>query len=86
MRPLILEIPPEILQSLKVPPQEVEERLRLELALTLYSQKLLSSGKACALAGLSRWAWEEVLGKRHIPRHYSEEDLAEDLRHAKRGQ
>jgi RES domain-containing protein len=40
---LTLEIPPEILQSLKVPQQEVEERLRLELALALYSQNLLPS-------------------------------------------
>jgi predicted HTH domain antitoxin len=79
---LTLEIPQDILQSLKVPPQELEERLRLELAVALYSQKLLPSGKACALAGLSRWAWEELLGKRQIPRHYSEEDLAEDLGHA----
>jgi predicted HTH domain antitoxin len=83
---LTFEIPPEILQNLKVPPQEIEERLRLELALALYSQKLLSSGNACALAGLSRWAWEELLGKRQIPRHYSDEDLAEDLGHAPRGQ
>ncbi len=83
---LVLEIPPEILQSLKVPPQEAEERLRLELAIALYSQKMLPSGKACALAGLSRSAWEELLGRRKVPRHYSEEDLAEDLRHAPRGQ
>ncbi len=83
---LSLEIPPEVLQSLRVPPQEAEERLRLELALALYREQLLPSGQACALAGLSRWAWEELLGKRQIPRHYSDEDLAEDLRDAQRGQ
>jgi len=63
----------------RLPPQEVEERLRLELALALYGQNLLASGKACALAGLTRWAWEELLGKRQIPRHYTEADLTEDL-------
>ena len=83
---LILEIPPEILQSLKVPPQEAEELLQLELALARYTQKLLPSGQACALAGLSRWAWEEILGKRLIPRHYADEDIAEDLRAAQPGQ
>ena len=49
------------------------------MTLALYAQKLLSSGKACALARLTLWEWEELLGKRQIPRHYSEADLAEDL-------
>lgn len=78
---ITLEIPPDVVQSVRVPPQELEARLRLELAVALYSQNLLASGKACALAGLTRWEWEELLAKRRIPRHYSEADLAEDLDH-----
>jgi uncharacterized membrane protein len=31
-----LEIPAEIVESVRVPPQELEERLRLELALALF--------------------------------------------------
>ena len=81
-----IEIPTEIVQSVRVPPQEVEERLRLELAVALYSQNLLSSGKACALARLTRWQWEELLSQRRVPRHYSEADLAEDLDHGQRRQ
>jgi predicted HTH domain antitoxin len=81
-----LEIPPEVLKSLKVPPQEAAERLQTELALALYAQGLLSSGKACSLAGLTRWAWEELLCKRKVDRHYSDEDLTEDLRNAPGGQ
>ena len=77
-----LEIPADIASSVRVPPQEMEARLRLELAVALYSQNLLASGKASALAGLTRLEWENVLGKRAIPRHYSEADLAEDLDHA----
>ncbi len=77
-----LEIPAEIVQCVRVPPQEIEERLRLEMALALYAQNLLSSGKACALARLTRWEWEELLSKRQIPRHYCEADLTEDLAHA----
>jgi predicted HTH domain antitoxin len=65
-----------------VPPQEIEGRLRLEMALALYGQELLPSGKACALARLTRWEWEELLSKRQIPRHYCEADLTEDLAHA----
>ncbi len=77
-----LEIPADIVQCVRVPPQEIEGRLRLEMTLALYAQKLLSSGKACALARLTLWEWEELLGKRQIPRHYSEADLAEDLAYA----
>ena len=77
-----LEIPADIASSVRVPPQEMEARLRLELGVALYSQNLLASGKACALAGLTLLEWENVLGKRAIPRHYAEADLAEDLDHA----
>jgi len=83
---VILEIPADIASSVRIPPQEVEARLLLELAVALYGQNLLASGKACALAGLTRLEWDDVLGKRAIPRHYSEADLAEDLNHANRGQ
>jgi predicted HTH domain antitoxin len=76
---ITLDIPPEVAATMRVPPQEVEPRLRLELALALYTQNLLTSGKACALAGLTRADWEATLGKRQVPRHYAEADLAEDL-------
>ncbi|MBI4024304.1 MAG: UPF0175 family protein [Verrucomicrobia bacterium] len=78
-----LQIPSDIAQSVRVPPQELEQRLRLELALALYNQNLLSSGKACALAGLTRLEWEELLDKRKMTRHYSETDLVEDMNHAR---
>jgi predicted HTH domain antitoxin len=81
-----LEIPPDIVQSVRVPPQEVESRLRLELAIALYTQNLLSSGKACALAGLTRSEWEATLGKRQVHRHYSDADLVEDLGYGQCGQ
>ena len=74
-----LEISSEIAASVRVPPQEVEKRLRMELAIALYSQSLLSSGKACVLAGMTRWQWEELLGERQVARHYSQTDLNEDL-------
>ncbi len=81
-----LEISADVVSSVRIPPQEMEARLRLELAVALYSQNLLASGKACTLAGLTRLEWDDVLGKRAIPRHYSEADLAEDFHHANCGQ
>jgi len=80
-----LEIPEAIASSLRLPSPEVEPRLRSELALALYSQKILPFGKASELAGLSRFAFGELATSRDIPRHYSEEELAQDLDYA-RGQ
>ncbi|HNS83322.1 MAG TPA: UPF0175 family protein [Methanolinea sp.] len=34
------------------------------MALALYGRGVLSSGNAAALAGMTRWQWEELLGER----------------------
>lgn len=82
MAKLMLEISEDIVDALRLPPKEVEGELRKELALALYQRGVLSSGKARALIGATRWEVEELLGKRQIPRHYTEKDLEEDLRYA----
>jgi predicted HTH domain antitoxin len=81
MAELKLEIPEDVLRSLKLPPAETEAELCKELALALYQRGVLSMGKARVLARLSRWEFHELLGQRRIPRHYTEEDLEEDLRY-----
>ena len=83
---LTLEIPDEVSQALRLPPPEAEARLRLELALSLYAQQILSLGKAAELAGLSRWDLNSILAKRHVPMHYTQEDLAEDLAYVRGNQ
>ena len=83
MEKLVLEIPKEVEVALRFPPGEMEGELRKELALALYGRQALSLGKARALAQMTRWAFEELLGQRNIPRHYSEEDLQEDIHYAK---
>ncbi|WP_243670056.1 UPF0175 family protein [Methanoculleus chikugoensis] len=45
---------------------------------------ILSSGKAAALAEMTRWEWEELLGARKIPRHYADENLDRDIAYAAR--
>jgi len=74
-----LEIPDSVAQSIRLPEGEVEQRLRSELAVALYAQGILSFVKASELAGLSRYEFADLAGSRGIPRHYGEEDLAEDL-------
>ena len=79
---LFLEIPADVLDSVKFPPNEIEKEFRQELALALYQRGVLSSGKACVLAQLTRWQFEALLGQRRIPRHYSAADLEEDIQYA----
>jgi len=79
MDTLTLEIPKEITQALRLPPQDQESRLRLELAVALYSQNILGVGKAAELAGLTRLRFDEELEQRRVPMHYDESDLAQDV-------
>jgi predicted HTH domain antitoxin len=80
-----LDIPESIASSLRLPAPEVERRLRTELALALYAQEILPFGKASELAGVSRFDFADLAANRDIPRHYTENELAQDLDYA-RGQ
>lgn len=81
-----LEVPNEVTQAMRLPPLEAEARLRLELAVGLYTQRLLPLGKAAHLAGLNRWEFDDVLARRGIPMPYTEDDLAHDAAYASRHQ
>ena len=81
-----LEIPDEVSQAMGLPPAEVEPRLRLELAVSLYAQRILGLGKAAELAGLSRWQLNAVLAERNVLMHYTETELAEDLAYGRGNQ
>ena len=70
-----LEIPRDILDSARIN----ERDIKLELALSLYSQGRLSIGKARELAQMSLWEFRQILGFRHIPPHYDQNELEQDL-------
>jgi predicted HTH domain antitoxin len=78
-----LDIPESIANSIRLPMTEIEPRLRVELALALYTQGILSFGKAAELAELTRFAFADLIGERNIPRHYTQQDLAQDLDYAR---
>jgi predicted HTH domain antitoxin len=81
MPSITLEIPGEVTQALRLPPPEVAQRLRLELA--IYAQQILGLGKSAELAGLSRLEFNEVLARRQVPMHYGDAELTEDLAYAR---
>jgi predicted HTH domain antitoxin len=82
MPKLMLEVPPDVVDAVRLPPEEMENELLKELALGLYRRGVLSLGKAHVLAHLTRWEFEQILGERQIPRHYGQEDFDEDLSYA----
>jgi len=79
-----LTIPDSITRALKLPPDEQQQRLVSELAITLYAQGILPFGKARELAGMTKYEFGILLGKREVPRHYSEDDLQDDIAYANR--
>lgn len=70
-----VDIPESIASNLRLPMPEVEPRLRTELAIALYTQGILSFGKASELAGTARYVFAVLIGRREIPRHYSDDEL-----------
>ena len=81
---LTVVIPEDIVQALKIPPKEQMQELDKELALSLYQREALSLGKVRKLAGLSTWDFLSELKKRKISRHYTTEELQEDLVYARK--
>lgn len=77
---VVLEIPDELADALRVPPEEKPARLRRELAIRLYQKGMLSFGKARELAEMSKWEFHTLLGEEGIVRHYDVEELEEDLK------
>jgi predicted HTH domain antitoxin len=79
MSALTLNIPAELADSLKVPAEERDVRVRRELAVRLYAKGLLTLGKSRALAGLSKWEFCQLLSDESVPRRYDEADLNADM-------
>ncbi len=66
-------------------PESVEARLSpqaaaLHLAIGLFVTEEVTLGQAAEIAGISQTAFLKELGARHIPIHYGEDELEEDLR------
>lgn len=73
-REVLIGIPAEILHTTRMSPAE----LKRELALSLFQQGKISFGKAREMAGMTVWAFQQLLGSREIPVHYDVEDYLED--------
>ncbi len=70
-----IEIPREILHATRMTPEEMKR----ELAVSLFQLDKLSFGKAREMAGMTVWAFQQLLGNRGIAVHYEVADYEEDL-------
>ena len=79
---ILIEIPDSVARAIRLPQKEQQRQLKTELALSLYAQGILSFGKACELAEITKVEFGLLLGKRNIPRQYDEQDLQDDIAYA----
>ena len=79
---LVLEIPDQVTYAMRLPGSEQRQQVMIELAIALYARGILSFGKARELTSLNRIEFGLLLGRRGIPRHYTEQDLEDDLAYA----
>lgn len=81
MSKVILEVPDEALDALRLTPQALGEELRVAAAMKLYELGRLSSGAAAALAGIPRVVFLSRLGAYGVDAfRLSEEELRQETR------
>ncbi len=80
VRWVVIRVP----ENLKIPPDELEERLRIELALRLYEKGIASFGQARRIAELGKWDFIDLLSKEGISLRFDDEEIRKDLEAARK--
>jgi predicted HTH domain antitoxin len=79
MKPIVLEIPPEVADAARIPAGEMVQTLKQELAVHLYERQILPKAAARRLADLDRLAFDQLLGQRGIASRLEPADVDADL-------
>jgi len=83
MEKIVLEIPDEVLISLKETPSEFSKDILMLAAVKLYQMKKLSSGRAAQLAGVPRVSFLQSLSRYGVPIFdLTSEELRQDFNNA----
>ncbi len=83
---LTLEIPDQVAVHLPDDEGARGRSVLLEMACGMFAARKLSHAQAAALAGLARLDFEQELGERDIPIHYTLNDWKDDLEAGLRGE
>ena len=78
-----LQIPRSVADALALPEGARTRSFDANWQRRSTGEEMLSFGKARELAGLSKYAFGQLLGERSVERHYGPEELEEDLRYAR---
>lgn len=70
-----LTLPDDLIQETGL----TQDQLRFDLVLGLYIDEKVTLGRGAEIAGLSKSAFLDELGKRRIPVHYDARDVQADL-------
>lgn len=83
MTTIQIELPDDVLLSLKETPEGLSKIIRMAAAAKLYELGKLSSGRAADLAGLPRVSFLQTLAQYGVSIfEMTEEELAQDMRNA----
>lgn len=75
-----LELPDDVFSILRISPDSFAQELRLAAAVMWYDRGKISQGKAAELAGISRSAFLDALGRYHVsPFQVTPEELEQEL-------
>ena len=73
-----LVLPKNALIAAHIKEKDASKELKKLTALHLFEKGILSIGKACEFAGISRWEFFELNQSAQIPLHYDLDDLEKD--------
>jgi predicted HTH domain antitoxin len=83
MATIEIQVPEEVLISLKETPASISQELTRLAVVKLFEMGKLSSGRAAQLAGMSRVAFLMTLGRYHVlPFQLTAEELEQDIQNA----
>ena len=79
MQDVLLKIPGESLNGVRLPPLELETELRRRLAAALFSDGIISGAAACRMADMDKAEFQFMLGERGHRQPLTVTDYEQDL-------
>ncbi len=77
---ITIDFPSDILLTLNASEKELEQNIKMSLAIRLYKLQKVTIGKASQIAGITRYEFEKLLSENEVPiSNLSYDDVISDL-------